>query len=565
MAHDAERTSFSPWATPQSDMAGADEIADYLATVLPELYDFAYRLFRSPGMSERALRTALHAALETPDEITSRERLRTVIFRELYHLVRDSALGDRPDDTEDLSRLRPEARGGFDAEVGALLWYVATRLSAEQYAALHLQTRTALGPTELAEALAISQSYALVLLNRTRRGFEEAVAAGLLIGNPLSTCSIVREVQAEVPAEDALAPHVQRRLKEHLASGCETCARDLAPYGALGDLLALLAPVPVPEGLLDRLQEELAAYAERLKPLAVEAPSGVGEQVPVSQPEMATAAAGSEQEKPDDASDEPRSPWGRFQQWLADTDLPVQAIGAGAGLVFIGALLAFVVFIGRGPQPAGNSAVLTAPDLPATGVSTTVASTIATPGPSPTPGGSSVFRTGRPSTPVATAETLPELVPSPTPRITATPQNRSSAASNDPIVILNPSRPSQSAPSTATRSAQPARSDPVEEPPPPPQPTPLPPKLSLSSSSLTFARGETVKTVTISNEGSGEFSWRATPQQAWIIVSPSAGTVSGEGSLQVRVNRELASQGSQRGAVTISSEAGTITLTVAME
>lgn len=82
---------------------------------------------------------------------------------------------------------------------------------------------------------------------------------------------------------------------------------------------------------------------------------------------------------------------------------------------------------------------------------------------------------------------------------------------------------------------------------------------------VTFTRGETGKTVSLSNAGEGEISWRAETRHPWIVVSPAAGTLTGTATLHIRVNRELAPTGPQQGSVSITSNAGTATLTIVSE
>jgi hypothetical protein len=312
----------------------------------------------------------------------------------------------------------------------------------------------------------------------------------------------------------------------------------------------------------------------------------------------------------------------RVLQWLMDHDIPLQAVAGAAGLVVLLAVIAVVLILGRlGADRAGDTssaaaAVATPTSVLPTSASTTVQTATPTPAPtvarsdaatSGTPA-SSLFRFGRPETPPATPGTnapdqsegnslRPIVVqPAPTvqspplpdggqpmPWITATPQNlgASGAGNSGQLVILNPA-PSQSTRSGGDQPLRPpvafgasssaesrtAGTEPVSAapapppPPPPPPPTPPPPKLTVSAASVDFAKGETVKTVTISNAGEGQFSWRATPQQVWILVTPSGGTVSSNATLQIRVDRELAGLGSRSGAITVSSDAGSVVITV---
>lgn len=56
-----------------------------------------------------------------------------------------------------------------------------------------------------------------------------------------------------------------------------------------------------------------------------------------------------------------------------------------------------------------------------------------------------------------------------------------------------------------------------------------------------------------------------TPQQPWIVVAPSGGTLTDSANIQVWVNRELVGRGERTGSVLVSSDVGTVTISVSIE
>lgn len=233
----------------------------------------------------------------------------------------------------------------------------------------------------------------------------------------------------------------------------------------------------------------------------------------------------------------PRTPHQRqFRDWLADRDLPGQVILAVGILVLLTALLALIVLSQRRPEPLPEEA--SAVPAPATVASARTVSGAATPQPTPV-GGERIFQIGRPAT--ATPPPAPESTP--TPQATPTPT---------PSPTATPPSPTPDAETGAT-------------PAPDRESTPPPPRLTTATAALTFVGNERMKTVTLQNAGSGQIMWRATPQQAWILVSPSGGTLADSAILQIWIDREVAERGRHTGTATVSSDAGTVVITVTIE
>jgi hypothetical protein len=588
--------------------------------IVDSLYDLACRLFRSPSIAERALNRAVSTAatdVQTPDSLAA---LRIASARILYDAASTVQMTPTEFDLDSLEELRPEAAEWFGTNVGPVIWQTAADMPLDQYAALHLQVRMGLSPNEIADALGISHNFALVLLSRARRAYEEALTPPLVARVGAGACAFISDWAAEVRTPEEVA-EAMPLVRDHLAEGCESCASMLSTLGPLADLFGGLAPLPAPE----RLATALIAQIERIRanPGVQPTPDAtVAEASPAILPPAPAVPAQFSDLKDED--DEPSTLPEKIKLWLLERDIPIQAVSAAAGLVIIVVGIGVVLLLSRtnGPQPvetrpafAGREAAT--PIIPTSIVPTTEPAVDATATPEPTTQvadstsipGPSIFRVGRPEGSVAVPATtssdsarasedrtrtgVPQFevaapvqefdeasqFMSPVPWITATPQNlgASGPGTNGQLVILNPGgvrtsnedRPQprnnsngDDAGSSATSNG-PAVTRPA--PPPPPPPTPPPPKLTVSTTSLTYAKGEAVKTVAITNSGEGQFTWRATPQQAWILVSPAAGSVSGPGSMQVRVDRELAGQGNKTGAIRITSDAGTSVINVSVQ
>ena len=92
----------------------------------------------------------------------------------------------------------------------------------------------------------------------------------------------------------------------------------------------------------------------------------------------------------------------------------------------------------------------------------------------------------------------------------------------------------------------------------------LAPALSVTPTSLDFGETESQKTFSIANSGGMTLTWNLTDDQEWITVSPTSGTTSTEtDQLTVTVNRGGLTPGPYNGTITITSNGGDATLTVA--
>lgn len=97
-----------------------------------------------------------------------------------------------------------------------------------------------------------------------------------------------------------------------------------------------------------------------------------------------------------------------------------------------------------------------------------------------------------------------------------------------------------------------------------------PAHLRLSSEAFDFGTGDTitngVKTLTLSNTGSGTINWQAKPDQDWLKISPASGTfVSGESMrLFIAVDRSHMPPGAYNGHIAFTSDAGNNALATQM-
>ncbi len=87
-----------------------------------------------------------------------------------------------------------------------------------------------------------------------------------------------------------------------------------------------------------------------------------------------------------------------------------------------------------------------------------------------------------------------------------------------------------------------------------------PPQLSLSSTQLDFGSDlqgtNTIRTVTLRNNGQGTVAWTASSDQPWLLMTPSQGTFSDAQLLVVGVQRANLKPGSYIGTVTFVSNVG---------
>ena len=99
-------------------------------------------------------------------------------------------------------------------------------------------------------------------------------------------------------------------------------------------------------------------------------------------------------------------------------------------------------------------------------------------------------------------------------------------------------------------------------------PSVAPPQLQLANSTLDFGAGEpgkvSQKTITLTNAGGGQLTWRASSDQNWLTVNPNKGTFYGKEAVELIVNRSTR-PGTYSGHVIFTQQAdqsavGTITL-----
>ena len=87
-----------------------------------------------------------------------------------------------------------------------------------------------------------------------------------------------------------------------------------------------------------------------------------------------------------------------------------------------------------------------------------------------------------------------------------------------------------------------------------------PPQLSLSTTQLDFGADlqgtNTVRTVTMYNDGQGTIGWRASSDQPWLLMTPNQGTFSNTQPLVVGVQRASLKAGSYTGTITLVPNIG---------
>lgn len=233
-----------------------------------------------------------------------------------------------------------------------------------------------------------------------------------------------------------------------------------------------------------------------------------------------------------------RSQYRQSRRWLTGLNQRLQPLVNVILLVLIGVALAFAIVTGRAPQPTATDVEAVreslAPDAEATPASAVAEVPTEAATPQDSAAGTETARTPLPVTPPVTAPT------------------QSRAPVQAPPATFAPELPA--APSPASEPAATIAPAPSRE-----------PLLTVSPSAVTFANDESVKTVVLRNEGEGQITWRVTPQQSWLVVSPGGGTLTGNATVQIRVNRELVGRGQRSGSLLIDSTAGTVIISVTLE
>ena len=94
----------------------------------------------------------------------------------------------------------------------------------------------------------------------------------------------------------------------------------------------------------------------------------------------------------------------------------------------------------------------------------------------------------------------------------------------------------------------------------------LKPQLAVSSEVIDFDVADNNKTFTITNQNKiGTVTWQISKDQPWLSVTPTSGTVTTETKIiSVAVNRDSVSFGNYSSTITVSSDAGTKTISVLM-
>ena len=91
------------------------------------------------------------------------------------------------------------------------------------------------------------------------------------------------------------------------------------------------------------------------------------------------------------------------------------------------------------------------------------------------------------------------------------------------------------------------------------------PQLSVDRQHLDFDSTTSLLEVTISNTGTGTLTWSLTDDQTWITVNPTSGSINTTPvRISVMVDRAGMDPGDYNGGISISSNGGNVTITVAM-
>lgn len=256
--------------------------ADLYQRYFHGLYDFASRTLRDPTAAADVVQETFVKAWEqmrkgrVPDKVrawiyvVARNAAIDEIRRRGREILDDAGVGDEDRAPSPLATI--EAGPGFDPveaardrELVELTWQSAQALGPKDYTLLDLHVRRGLGADELAGELGMKKGAVWTALSRLRDSFEESVVTVLMMRRGRRDCerlaALLDEMGAEQPSRE-----VRRAVQTHIEE-CEACDASRRAMVSPSRLLAGFAFVPVPEGLRQRLWDDVSARTQ-LKPRA---------------------------------------------------------------------------------------------------------------------------------------------------------------------------------------------------------------------------------------------------------------------------------------------------------
>lgn len=135
----------------------------------------------------------------------------------------------------------------------AAVWTVAQGLPERQYALLDLHVRRGLDADEIAAILGTTRNNVYVMLNRTKREFEQAAYTYILMRHGREDCAVLRGMVDAAGAE-GLTRELRFRIDRHI-NRCETCGERRRRIVAPLELLGAMAAFAPPPDLFERIQQ----------------------------------------------------------------------------------------------------------------------------------------------------------------------------------------------------------------------------------------------------------------------------------------------------------------------
>lgn len=250
-----------------------DAFAELVRRYFGRVYDFAYRLLRSPAETAQLIREVFLGLAAAPGTLAVLPHPRGVVYGAAYRnaivrLQRSNSVDAgtfRADAESDLLCRLEAARGPLptealgDRELAALVWQGVASLDRRQYALLDLVVRQELTPSELAATVGVDAAGAEAMAERVRAAAERAVGALLLVRRGRRWC---RELDSILTHEETneVGVHLRRQVESH-AADCPRCQQSRERMGSPLRLFGCFAPVPPTPGLRSNL---MAAALELL-------------------------------------------------------------------------------------------------------------------------------------------------------------------------------------------------------------------------------------------------------------------------------------------------------------
>jgi DNA-directed RNA polymerase specialized sigma24 family protein len=254
------------------------------------VYDFAWRVLKSPGAAEDVVCETFREAFESAGMVVRPADVRSWLYRLAYRAVItrwESGLEPSDDPPPSPPALVPEdAEVSVDAETATLVWEAASGLDARHYALLDLDVRQDFDAGEIAVVTGQNRGQTVSLVARLERVVESAILSYIVARRGAAECDQLRIIlgDARIPP---FPPDLRALVDRHIEA-CDTCyalrQRVASPLETLAAFEPVAPPGPVLDALLARALGE--APPAETQPDAAEAPeTAAAEEGPAPQEE----------------------------------------------------------------------------------------------------------------------------------------------------------------------------------------------------------------------------------------------------------------------------------------